>query len=138
MHLPFAVPNSAEEFWKLSAHARQRMEERGIPEESVLTVLRYGRYRHVRNADFFLIGRREIGYYRAEGLDLSRLAGIHVVCGSDGTVITVYRNHDLGKTRHERSHRTQAFSSPTENQGNLLEFRRRPNRRKNKIYPWGK
>ena len=58
--------------------------------------LEHGRFVHVRGADIYVVGRREIKSVAEQGLDISDLHGLHVVCASDtGVVITAYRNRNL-------------------------------------------
>jgi len=84
---------------ELSRHARQRMEKRGIREGVIETVIRYGRCYLERGAEIYVVGSKEIRRHRKEGIDLSRLNGIHVVCAADGTVMTAYRNNRLRFTK---------------------------------------
>jgi hypothetical protein len=87
----------------LSEHAHTRMGARSISSVNLAKVLCYGRLAHVRKARIFVIGRREVARWRREGVDLSDLEGIHVVCACDhDTVITVYRNRDLRGVRPRR------------------------------------
>jgi len=79
----------------LTDHARGRMGARGIPLAAVEAALRYGRVAHVRGAQIHAIGRREVNGLRARGVDVERFSGVHVVCSREGTILTVYRNHDL-------------------------------------------
>lgn len=76
----------------LSEHARRRMSGRSINTRMIDQVLRYGRECHTRHATIYAVGHREI---KEHGRFLEECAGIHVLCSSDGTVITTYRNHDL-------------------------------------------
>jgi hypothetical protein len=76
-------------------HAAKRMTGRRIGIAAVDAVVAYGRTAYVKGATVHAIGRREVGRYRRNGIDLSAYAGIHVVCASDGAVVTTYRNHDL-------------------------------------------
>jgi hypothetical protein len=84
----------------LTHHAELRMQQRGIPERLVEVVLRYGRTLHARSLCFRVIGHKEMARYAREGIDLADAKGIHVlVCCSDGSVVTTYRNHDLRAIR---------------------------------------
>jgi len=76
----------------LSNHARRRMSGRSINERMIDQVLRFGRECHTRHTTIYAVGQREI---QEHGRFLEECAGIHVLCSSDGTVITTYRNHDL-------------------------------------------
>jgi len=90
---------------RLTDHARRRMSERSISPNAVATVLLYGRDTHVRGAVIYAVGRKEILASRQRGRDLSTCEGIHVVCASDGQVITTYRNHDFRSLKPRRRHR---------------------------------
>jgi hypothetical protein len=77
-------------------------------------VLEYGRRVFTRGAIIYAIGRKEVARYRYEGLDLSNCEGVQVVCLMDGTVLTVYRNHDfrglrtgLGRGRYRPARASQ-------------------------------
>ncbi|ABK97803.1 DUF4258 domain-containing protein [Pelobacter propionicus] len=76
----------------LTDHACKRMSGRSISAGQIDQVLRYGRVSHTRNATIYAVGRREVKEY---GRFLEPCDGIHVLCGSDGEVITTYRNHEL-------------------------------------------
>jgi hypothetical protein len=91
----------------LSRHAHKRMGARSISQVDLSMVFRYARIVHVRKARIFVVGRREVARWRHEGVDLSKLEGIHVVCAADNdTVITVYRNRDLRGLRPRRRRRS--------------------------------
>ncbi|MBX3400764.1 MAG: hypothetical protein KF873_18675 [Gemmataceae bacterium] len=72
-------------------------------------MLDYGRIVYTRGAILYAIGRKEVEKYARDGVDLSALNGVQVVCSLDRTVITVYRNRNfrslkpgLGRGRHGR------------------------------------
>ncbi|MGK3982515.1 hypothetical protein WME99_05730 [Sorangium sp. So ce136] len=81
--------------YALTHHARQRMLHRGLKLEAVGVALLYGRVASVRGAVIHAIGRKEVRFYAREGIDLSRYEGVHVVCSSDGAILTAYWNHDF-------------------------------------------
>ena len=84
---------------QISSHAEKRMSSRRLPPAAVEAVLTWGRLHHVRGADIFVLGRRDLLRLTRMGLDLSHWEGIHVVCSNDGLVLTTYRNHNLSKLR---------------------------------------
>lgn len=92
----------------LTKHAHARMNERRLSDEAVNMVMTYGRAVRVRGAEIYAVGRKEVEYYLAEGVDLSRFDGVQVVCSPDGAILTVYRNKDFrglrprGGRRHYR------------------------------------
>lgn len=88
---------------RLTAHADERLNARGIRQSDVARTLEHGRFVHVRGADIYVVGRREIKLGSVQGLDIADLHGIHVVCASDsGVVITAYRNRNLRGLRPKR------------------------------------
>lgn len=76
-------------------HAEVRMNSRCISVSDVETVIAYGRRSYTRGAVIYVIGVKEVKQYRVLGINLDHCEGIHAVCSSDDSVITVYRNHDL-------------------------------------------
>ena len=60
-----------------------------------------------RGATIYAVGRKETQRYKKQGIDLSRLDGVQVVCSSTGTVQTVYRNRNFRelRPRYRRNHR---------------------------------
>jgi hypothetical protein len=57
---------------------------------------------------FHVIGRNEVRRAAVSGVDIARFEGVHVLCGHDGGIITVYRNKNLNfrpRTRRSRSMR---------------------------------
>jgi hypothetical protein len=79
----------------LTKHASRRMCERRLSKETITKVMIFGRVARVRGAEIFAVGRKEVGQYFAEGVDLSRIQGVQVVCSPDGSILTVYRNNDF-------------------------------------------
>ncbi len=74
----------------MTTHARQRSRQRGIPETAISHAIDYGRHRRDRDADHFQVGWREVRHWARKGVDLSPYEGVHVVCASDGAVLTAY------------------------------------------------
>ncbi len=91
----------------LSTHAQRRMGLRGMSEIDIDLVLTYGRKIYSRRAVFHVIGRKEIKEYASECPALKTLDGLHVLTvPENGTVLTVYRNHDLRQIRpSKRKHK---------------------------------
>jgi hypothetical protein len=77
----------------LTQHATERMAHRSISSEVVEAVIEFGRVVFTRGAMIHAIGRKEVERYRQEEIDLSHCEGVQVVCSTEGTVLTVYRNH---------------------------------------------
>jgi len=85
--------------FSVSDHARLRMGQRGVSEEAVELALTYGRKIHSRGAVFYVIGRKEISKLEDDMPEIATLDGVQVIASSDGSVITVYKNHDLRAIR---------------------------------------
>ena len=87
----------------LTNHARRRMNARRLSDQTVMTVMLYGRLVRARGAEIYAIGRKEVDRYLAEeGIDLSGVEGVQVVCSPDGAILTVYRNNDFRRLRSRR------------------------------------
>ncbi len=94
------APSSSENLF--TRHARIRMTGRRLSEREVTMVMDFGRRLHGRGAQIYVVGRKEIIRYRRDGIDLSALEGIHVVCSRLGRVLTTYRNRELSGIRKLR------------------------------------
>lgn len=86
----------------LTLHALDQMNARRLSAEAVRLVLRYGRSSWTRGACIYAIGRKEVGRWRREGVDLAACEGIHIVTTADGAILTVYRNRDLRGLRTDK------------------------------------
>lgn len=86
-----------------TAHALQRCRHRSIHEEAVEAVLEFGRHRFNRGAEIFTLRWKDVVRWAALGYELSRFAGIEVVCGRDGRIVTVYRKRTTRSGRLGRS-----------------------------------
>lgn len=75
----------------LTAHARLRMQQRGIRLAALEACLQFGRRIRSRGAMFMVMGRREVARARRHGIRLDSLAGLQVLL-IDGQVVTAYRN----------------------------------------------
>ena len=80
---------------KVTKHAAQRMDERGLTDNSLEAALSFGREIHTRGVTIFVIGRKEVRKAAGSAADISRFEGLHVLCSRDGRVVTTYRNFDL-------------------------------------------
>lgn len=110
---PDELPERAQECHdplELTRHAEYRMYGRGLSRAAIQAGLEWGRTVHVRGAEIYAIGRREISSAAHKGVDLSRLSGLQVVCHPDGAILTVYKNKDFRslKPRRRRSSGDQA------------------------------
>ena len=86
----------------LTDHAHRRMAARRLSQAAVTAVLAFGRSIHTRGAEIYVIGRKEVVYYHSQGIDLTPFEGVQLVCSRDGTILTMYRNHDLRRLRPQR------------------------------------
>jgi len=83
----------------LTKHAQYRMDGRRIPAHSVQVVLTYGRRVWTRGAQVFALGQREVERGAHRGLNLLPYEGIQVVCTPEGSILTVYRQHNFKPLR---------------------------------------
>jgi len=88
--------------YDLTRHAWERMGCRGLSPAKVRRVLNYGRVAHVRGATIYAVGRKEVERFAVDGVDLSDVEGVQVVCTDRGLVMTVYRNRDFRGLRPRR------------------------------------
>jgi hypothetical protein len=95
---------------RISSHAQNQMDARSISTDALRSALKYGRMSWTRGARIYAIGRKEVQYYRAHGVDLARFEGVHVVESLDGAIITVYRNRDLRGLRPDKRPRFAALA----------------------------
>ncbi|MBX3400763.1 MAG: DUF4258 domain-containing protein [Gemmataceae bacterium] len=87
--------SNADNGTKLTRHAADRMAHRSISSEVIESVIEFGRVVFTRGAMIYAIGRKEVERYRQEDIDLSDCEGVQVVCSTEGTILTVYRNHSF-------------------------------------------
>jgi hypothetical protein len=92
--------------YNLTQHAWDRMCGRSLCPSAIRLVLNYGRAVHTRGAIIYVVGRKEVARFRREGVELSAVEGIQVVCSESRAVLTVYRNRDLRglRPRARRTH----------------------------------
>ena len=95
---------------RVSLHAQDQMDARSISADALRSALKYRRMAWTRGARIYAIGRKEVQYYRAHGVDLVRFEGVHVVESVDGTIVTVYRNRDLRDLRADKRPRFAALA----------------------------
>lgn len=81
--------------YSLTRHACERMSGRGLSPSAVRLALNYGRTAHIRGATIYAVGRKEVERFRQDGIELSLVEGVQVVCTDSGSILTVYRNRDL-------------------------------------------
>jgi hypothetical protein len=86
----------------LTNHAWKRMTSRGVSSAAVEAVFDYGRLTYIRGAAIYAIGRKEVGRFAKQGIDLSSFEGIQVVCTTGGKILTVYRNRGFRRLRSYR------------------------------------
>ena len=92
----------------ITTHARMRMMARRISETALSVVIDYGRVVYVRGAKIYVIGRKEVTKFLRQGVELADYEGIHVVCSTEGVILTTYRNRDFrGLRPQDRRYRRQ-------------------------------
>jgi hypothetical protein len=94
---------------RLTDHAHRRMSQRGLSEDAITATMTYGREVRTRGAVIYAIGKKEVLRHLVNGTDLRDFEGIQVVCVSDGTILTVYKNRNFSGLRdRQRGHRSAA------------------------------
>lgn len=88
--------------YALSHHAWQRMSRRGLSPDAIGRVIDFGRVAYVRGAMIYAVGRKEVERFSRDGIRLSDVEGLQVVCTEDGVIMTAYRNHDFRGLRPRR------------------------------------
>ncbi len=83
----------------LTQHARQRMNARNLGVKAIQAALDFGRIVRTRGAVVYAIGKKEVQRYQDRVGNLQRFEGVHVVCTSEGIILTAYRNHSFKKLR---------------------------------------
>ena len=95
----------------LTKHARERMATRGLRAGAINAALTFGRCVHIRGADIYAIGKKEVAFYAREGIDLAGYEGTQVVVTCDGHILTVYRNRSFNGLRDRRHSRGRALAA---------------------------
>lgn len=91
--------------YRLTRHALRRAAERRISKADLELVFEFGRCTHMRGAEIFILGRKEVKAHRSLS-NLDALEGLHVLC-SQGVVVTLFRNHSLLREGHRRRPHTR-------------------------------
>jgi hypothetical protein len=88
-------------------HGRRRLSQRGLKEDAIDFVLRYGECVHASRVDVYFLGKRHIPRDFVDDDQFSKLQGTTVVVGSTGgRVLTAYKNkkNGLKRFRHQREY----------------------------------
>lgn len=94
------------EIVSFTRHARRRGARRNVAPDAVEYVLAHGRMLQRTGAMFFFLGRRDIPPCDRCASWAARLEGVIVVVGSNGDIITVYRNrHGLHHIERKMKYR---------------------------------
>lgn len=91
---------------RVTRHACRRMTRRRISLELVDAVLDYGEERRTGDTRVYAVGRRCVQRAARRGVDIRVAEGVHVVCGVDGCIITVFRDRALRTYRRARRWQT--------------------------------
>lgn len=83
----------------LTRHACTRMQQRGIRQDDIRLVMRYGRCIHARGIEFHVVGHKDVQRWAILGIDLTHLDGVQVLSTSEGVIVTTYRSHNLHAIR---------------------------------------
>ncbi len=97
--------------YRLSVHAWQRMCARGLSPAAICAALEYGRIVHIREAEYYLLGRAQVAAAARIGVDLHEHEGLQVVVAEDGTIKTAYRNHDFSQLQPDGRDRPRRRAS---------------------------
>ena len=91
--------------FRVTRHLLERLDARGIDLEDVVTTVTYGRRFFVDSAVHYVMGWRDVERCAQEGLDLRGAENIHVLCSTDGSILTAYKNQKMPQTRPRHRHR---------------------------------
>ena len=80
--------------YSTTRHATERIAARRL-QDGAAVALAFGRIVRTREAEIYVVGRRQVEIAATQGIDLHRFEGVQVVCGTNGQVITAYKNRDL-------------------------------------------
>jgi len=87
--------------FRLSIHAYKRRLQRGIKQQHIAHLLRFGRKQYQNNAIYYSIGNKEIGKHAKACNTLKNMNGMHLVTALNGTVITLFRNRNFKLLRRK-------------------------------------
>lgn len=87
--------SSIEQWVHFSRHAYKRKTQRGFKDSCISHILRFGRKHYQNNAIYYSIGKKEISKYSTICPDLKQMNGMHLITALNGTVITLFRNHNF-------------------------------------------
>lgn len=79
----------------LSVHAYKRRLQRGIQQQHIAHLLRFGRKKFHRHALYYSIGQKEINRYADICPAIKNMNGMHLVTALNGKVLTIFRNRDF-------------------------------------------
>ena len=95
--------------YRLSPHARDRVDQRTVTVEGIEAALRWGRRTRSHHDHVYRLDRRSVARAREHGVRVEAHAGTHVVLTPDHTVRSVWCNHNPPRlrawTRRRRSRR---------------------------------
>lgn len=93
----------------LSVHAYKRRTQRGIQQQHIAHLLRFGRKQFHRHAIYYSIGHKEINKYADLCPMLKNMNGMHLVTATNGKVLTMFRNRDTSACSKNKNRKTMDF-----------------------------
>lgn len=84
----------------LSQHAYKRRLQRGIQNQHIAHLLRFGRKQFQNNAIYYSIGHKEIKKHAKHCPSLKEMNGMHLVTALNGTILTLFRNRNFRFLKH--------------------------------------
>ena len=102
-------------------HAAQRVDQRRIPLADIEAAFTWGRSIHGRYGKSLLfVGRREVARAEKEGRDIRSAEGLILITGSDGQLITAFRDRSLAAVGRFRRY----LDGPRRRRAKQLQTRR--------------
>lgn len=96
---------------RLTLHAKVRMQQRGIRDDDIEQVVRFGRRIHAKGLTYYVVGRKEVKRQALVGKDIAKLEGLQVLVeATDGMVVTTYRSKDFHSIRSTPRDRCRRYS----------------------------
>lgn len=85
----------------ISHHAQRRVDMRGVNQQVIELLLKFGREVKARGVLFYVVGKKEVQQSCKQEPALKDMEGMQVLTSEDGVIITTYRNKHLRQIRHD-------------------------------------